>query len=210
MALHAPLRKDLRDDRAFHRRGTRRARPHHCSRARSHRALRRSVSMPARSSRKNCSPIARPMPASSIRRLWRSMRSLPNFRALMRRERMSRGCIRAISAYGAPWASNCANSIVSASPIRSRPACRALPPPPRRCKRELTLPEVAQSLVLTRTGGRASAMPAKGDACDLRRERRDTRDPSVDPCDRENRRRASALLRRGLSRGRRLSRLLAG
>lgn len=28
-------------------------------------------------------------------------------------------------------------------------------------KRELTLPEVAQSLVLTRTGGRASAMPAK-------------------------------------------------
>ena len=27
--------------------------------------------------------------------------------------------------------------------------------------RELTLPEVAQSLVLTRTGGRASAMPAR-------------------------------------------------
>jgi len=34
-----------------------------------------------------------------------------------------------------------------------------LSPPPRRLGIELTLPEVAQSLVLTRTQGRASAMP---------------------------------------------------
>ena len=46
-------------------------------------------------------------------------------------------------------------------PTTSRRACPPSPPPPRRCGRELTLPEVAQSLVLTRTAGRASAMPER-------------------------------------------------
>ena len=49
-------------------------------------------------------------------------------------------------------------------------------------RRELTLPEVAQSLVLTRTSGRASAHARDGKACRLRRDRRDAGDPSLHPC----------------------------
>ena len=44
-------------------------------------------------------------------------------------------------------------------------------------QRELTLPEVAQSLVLTRTSGRASAMPPRRDARGLRGDGRDACDP---------------------------------
>ncbi len=47
--------------------------------------------------------------------------------------------------------------------------------------RELTLPEVAQSVVLTRTPGRASSMPRARDAGRLRRDGRDPGDPPVDP-----------------------------
>ena len=46
---------------------------------------------------------------------------------------------------------------------------------------ELTVPEVAQSVVLTRVSGRASRMPAARDACRLRRDRRDARHPSRHP-----------------------------
>ena len=46
---------------------------------------------------------------------------------------------------------------------------------------ELTVPEVAQSVVLTRMPGRACAMPRGRAACRLRRDRRDARDPSRDP-----------------------------
>ena len=65
---------------------------------------------------------------------------------------------------------------------------------------ELTLPEVAQSVVLTRTSGRASAMPRRRDARGLRGDRRDARHPPVDPRARQGRGRADAVLRRRLSR----------
>ena len=77
-------------------------------------------------------------------------------------------------------------------------------------KRELTLPGLAQSLVLTRTSGRASPMPAPRDAAKLRRDRRDARDPSVDPRARARRRGAHALLWARLSGRRRRPRLVAG
>ena len=64
---------------------------------------------------------------------------------------------------------------------------------------ELTVPELAQSVVLTRMPGRASAMPAGRAAGGLRRHRRDARDPSRDPCDRSDRAGAHPALRRGLS-----------
>ena len=74
---------------------------------------------------------------------------------------------------------------------------------------ELTLPEVAQSVVLTRTSGRASAMPPGENARGLRRDRRDARHPSVDPHPRQGRGRAAAALRRRLPGRRGLSRELA-
>ena len=47
--------------------------------------------------------------------------------------------------------------------------------------RELTVPEVAQSVVLTRVSGRASAMPAGETLAAFARDRRDAGDPSRDP-----------------------------
>ena len=75
---------------------------------------------------------------------------------------------------------------------------------------ELTLPETAQTVVLTRTSGRASAMPDGRDARGLCGDRRDARHPSVDPRPRQGRGRDDAVLWRGLPRRGRLSRELAG
>ncbi len=47
--------------------------------------------------------------------------------------------------------------------------------------RELTLPEVAQSVVLTRTSGRASSMPARETLATFAAVRRDAGHPSLDP-----------------------------
>jgi precorrin-4/cobalt-precorrin-4 C11-methyltransferase len=76
-------------------------------------------------------------------------------------DRMWRACIRAISRSGVPAASRCAGLMRSAFPTASRRAFRPSQRRRRALKRELTLPGVAQSLVLTRTSGRASAMPAR-------------------------------------------------
>ena len=46
---------------------------------------------------------------------------------------------------------------------------------------ELTVPGLAQSVVLTRLSGRASPMPERRDAGGLRRHRRHARNPSGDP-----------------------------
>ena len=54
--------------------------------------------------------------------------------------------------------------------------------------RELTVPGVAQSVVLTRTSGRASAMPATRDPRGLRGDPRDAGDPPLDPRRRAGRR----------------------
>jgi precorrin-6B methylase 1 len=60
--------------------------------------------------------------------------------------------------------------------------------------RELTLPGVAQTVVLTRTSGRASAMPP-GESRRLCRDRRNARDPSIGPCDRRGNRYIDSVLR---------------
>ena len=76
-------------------------------------------------------------------------------------------------------------------------------------KQELTLPGLTQSLVLTRTSGRASAMPARETLAAFRCHRCHAGHPPVDPCAGHGGRRADAALRPGLSRRHRLSRLLA-
>ena len=76
-------------------------------------------------------------------------------------------------------------------------------------QRELTLPEVAQSVVLTRTSGRASAMPASRNARSLRANRRHARDPPVDSCDGPHRLRTHADSRARLPGRDRVSRDLA-
>ena len=76
--------------------------------------------------------------------------------------------------------------------------------------RELTVPEVAQSLVLTRTSGRASAMPETERLATFAADAGDPCHSSVDPCHRAGRRGLAALLRRRLSGRRGLARVLAG
>ena len=75
--------------------------------------------------------------------------------------------------------------------------------------RELTVPELAQSVVLTRMPGRASRMPEAEKLSRLCRDRRDARHPPRRPIDRNCGRRALADTRPGLSRRRDLPRDLA-
>ena len=70
-------------------------------------------------------------------------------------------------------------------------------------RRELTIPEVAQTVILTRYGKRASAMPAGERARRPRGTRRHARDPSGRAGHRGDRRDAAPALRRGLPRRRR-------
>ena len=70
-------------------------------------------------------------------------------------------------------------------------------------RRELTIPEVAQTVILTRYGKRASAMPARRAARRPRRPRRHARDPPGRPGHRGDRRDADPPLRRRLPRRRR-------
>ena len=74
---------------------------------------------------------------------------------------------------------------------------------------ELTVPEVAQSVVLTRVAGRASRMPETRTARDVCRDRRDARHPSRGPRDRCDREGADAILWRRLPGRRRGARKLA-
>ena len=72
-----------------------------------------------------------------------------------------RGSIPAISRCGAPSASSFASLDALGIPYTLTPGVPAFAAAAAALKRELTLPEVAQSLVLTRTSGRASAMPPR-------------------------------------------------
>ena len=65
---------------------------------------------------------------------------------------------------------------------------------------ELTLPGIAQSVVLTRTAVRASPMPARRDPGRVRRDRRDARDPSLDQQPRPRGARACCRSRRRTAR----------
>ena len=67
--------------------------------------------------------------------------------------------------------------------------------------RELTVPEVAQSVVLTRLSGRASAMPPGENPGAVRGQRRHTGDPSGHPPDQRGRHAPDPLLRPRLSGG---------
>ena len=108
---------------------------------------------------------ARPLPAGRADRRHRAARSRRDRRALRRgdreRARTSRGCIRAISRSGARWASRCAASTRQGVPYTVTPGVPAFAAAAAALRRELTLPGLAQSLVLTRTSGRASPMPER-------------------------------------------------
>ena len=75
---------------------------------------------------------------------------------------------------------------------------------------ELTLPEVAQSLVLTRTQGRASSMPEHEKLASFAATRDDARHSSVDPCNCAGRCGIASALWRRLSGGHCVPRVLAG
>ena len=77
-------------------------------------------------------------------------------------------------------------------------------------KTEFTLPEIAQTVILTRTTMQASAMPRWRDAGGTRPLEGDARHPSVDPQSRLYRARPDAALWRRLPGDRRLSHHLAG
>ena len=65
---------------------------------------------------------------------------------------------------------------------------------------ELTLPEISQTIILTRTSGKASPMPESERLRDIGPEQGDPRDPPVDPQSRLCRDGADAALRRRLPR----------
>ena len=140
--------------------------PHHRARPRLWRAA-RCASMRARWCRARCWPVARRARASSTPRRSTSTRSSRRSRRPMSRAWTSRGCIPATSRSGARSANSCAGSTRSAFPITLTPGVPSFAAAAASLGRELTLPEVAQSVVLTRTSGRASAMPPKETLADF-------------------------------------------
>ena len=108
-------RESAAHDRAFHRRGAGRARPHHGARPAPHRALARFAFMPARwCPRRWCRPRPRVRASSTPRRL-RSTTSSPRWRWRTAPARMSPGCIPATSRFTARSPSRCGGSTRSAS-----------------------------------------------------------------------------------------------
>jgi len=81
-------------------------------------------------------------------------------RSAGRAARTSPVCIRATYRSGARWGAD-APSRRARDPWTVTPGVPAFAAAAAALGRELTLPEVAQSVVLTRTGGRASAMPPR-------------------------------------------------
>jgi precorrin-4/cobalt-precorrin-4 C11-methyltransferase len=68
-------------------------------------------------------------------------------------------CIRAIFRSGAPWPNRSAGSKKHGIDYTLTPGVPSFAAAAAALRRELTIPEVAQSLVLTRVSGRASKMP---------------------------------------------------
>ena len=159
--------------------------------------------MPARSCRANCSRIVRPARASSTPRRCRSTRSRPSSSRPTRKNldvaRLHSGDLSIYSALAEQLRRLERHGI----PYTLTPGVPAFAAAAAALECELTVPEVAQSVVLTRVSGRASRMPETREARDLRRDRRDARHPSGDPRHRNNRRGADAVLRRRLSGRRR-------
>ena len=77
----------------------------------------------------------------------------------MKQAKTSHGCTPAIFPCGAPWGSRFRRLRRLGIPYTITPGVPSFAAAAAALGQELTLPEVAQSLVLTRTSGRASAMP---------------------------------------------------
>ena len=122
--------------------------------------------------------------------IW--MRSSARSRRRAARASTSRGCIRAIRRSTARSASRCAACAALGIPYDITPGVPAFAAAAAALEQELTLPGVAQSVVLTRTAVRASPMPARRDPGRLRRDRRHARDPPVDQQSRPGGARADA------------------
>jgi hypothetical protein len=127
-----------------------------------------------------------------------------------RPDRTWRGCIRAIRRSMALWPSRCAGSMRWASTYEVVPGVPAFAGAAAKLKTELTLPEIAQTVIVTRTGMKASSMPEGEQLEVLGPIRRDAGDPPVDPQSRLCPPGAGTLLRRRLPGGDRLPRDMAG
>ena len=149
-----------RDDGAFHRRRAGGGGSDHRARARSAGALPGLPLCRLDRAARRCWPL----PAGGAAGRYRA--------AVARRDRGGagggarargwtwRGCTRAISRSGARSPSRCGGSTALGIPYTLTPGVPAFAAAAAALGRELTIPEVAQSLVLTRVSGRASAMPA--------------------------------------------------
>ena len=126
-----------------------------------------SASMPARWFRALCSIIVRRARGSSTPRRSISMRSSRSASKRPRGPRTSRGSIRATSRSSARWASSCGGSNAAGVAYTITPGVPAFAAAAAALERELTLPGLAQSLVLTRTSGRASPMPERETLADF-------------------------------------------
>ena len=199
-----------RHDRAFHRRRAGRGRPHHRARPRParplpglplcrlDRAARAAAALPGRTR------------AWSTPRRCRSTRSRREYVAA---HRAGQDVARLHSGDLSVW-SAVAEQIRRLErqgiPYTLTPGVPSFAAAAAALGRELTIPEVAQSLVLTRVSGRASKMPAGETLAGVRRDRRDAGDPSRHPRAAADRRRADAALWRRLPGGDRRAGLLAG
>src|ERR1700730_16256628 len=112
--------------------------------------------MPARSCRANCSSIVRPARVSSIPRRCRSMKSRPSSRRLTPKILTWHGCILSIYSAIAEQLRRLERQNI---PYTLTPGVPAFAAAAAALECELTVPEVAQSVVLTRVSGRASRMP---------------------------------------------------
>ena len=105
--------------------------------------------------------IARPARALSIPRRCRSTRSKPSSSRRTPPAKTSRGCIPAIFRSTAALAEQLRRLDRHGIPYTLTPGVPAFAAAAAALQCELTVPEVAQSVVLTRIGGRASRMPEK-------------------------------------------------
>ena len=154
--------------------------------------------MPAPWSRPRSWAGARRVRASSTPPPSTSTPSWPNARPPTRRARTSRACIRATSRSGARWPSRPAASTQAGIPYTVTPGVPSFAAAAALLRRELTVPGLAQSVVLTRTSGRASAMPERETLAAFAATGRDAGPAPLDPRHRHGGRRADAVLRRGL------------
>ena len=99
-------------------------------------------------------------------------RSPPSWSPRTRPGSTSPGCTPATRRCTARWPSRCAGWTPPGCPTTSSPGVPAFAAAAASLRRELTVPGVAQTVVLTRTSARATPMPPGEDLADLGRHRR--------------------------------------